>query len=240
MHPRIICHMVSSIDGRLLVNRWTRPAVGTVTDIVHRTYEECAARLGADGWIVGRATMQEVTKGLPRSPKYLPERLRDIHVADRGNRNVAVAIDPHGKVHYGQDNIEGDHAIAILGNTVSDSYLAELREDGVSYIFAGEDGRDLHQAMAVLSERFGLTTLLLEGGGTINGAFLKAGLIDEVSLLVYPGIDGLSGIPSIFEFKGGPDERPAQGQTLRHLSTETLDGGMVWLRYKVQHETGAT
>jgi hypothetical protein len=31
----------------------------------------------------------------------------------------------------------GDHAIAILGEQVSDEYLSELREDGVSYLFAG-------------------------------------------------------------------------------------------------------
>ena len=166
--------------------------------------------------------------------------LRDVHVGDRQNRDVAIAIDPHGKVHYGRDSVGGDHVIAVLGTAVSDSYLSELREDGVSYLFAGGDGRDLDLAMTTLGERFGLSKLLLEGGGTINGAFLKAGLIDEISLLVYPGIDGLSGIPSIFEFRGNPDERPAEGQTLRHLSTETLEGGTVWLRYEVQSQAHIT
>jgi riboflavin biosynthesis pyrimidine reductase len=85
--------------------------------------------------------------------------------------------------------------------------------------------------MNSLGEDFGIRTILLEGGGTINGAFLKAGLIDEVSLLIYPGIDGLAGVPSIFEYHGEQDERPAGGKSLRHLSTETLEGGMVWIRY---------
>jgi riboflavin biosynthesis pyrimidine reductase len=74
---------------------------------------------------------------------------------------------------------------------------------------------------------------LLEGGGTINGAFLKAGLVDETSLLVYPGIDGLAGVPSIFKY-GGVGERPAAGRSLRYLAAETLDGGMVWLHYRVE------
>ena len=69
--------------------------------------------------------------------------LREIHVADRKGRNVAVAIDPQGKLHYGKDNVLGDHAIAILGEQVSDEYLSELREDGVFYLFAGKDGHDL-------------------------------------------------------------------------------------------------
>jgi hypothetical protein len=59
-------------------------------------------------------------------------------------------------------------------------------------------------------------------------------LIDEISLLVYPGIDGLSGMPTIFEYAGGEDGQPAVGQTLRHIATETLEGGMVWLRYRVE------
>jgi riboflavin biosynthesis pyrimidine reductase len=88
--------------------------------------------------------------------------------------------------------------------------------------------------LEALGEAFGLKTLLLEGGARINGSFLKAGLIDEISLLVYPGIDGLTGVPTIFEYAGGEDEQPAAGQSLRHLTTQTLEGGMVWLRYRVE------
>jgi riboflavin biosynthesis pyrimidine reductase len=37
--------------------------------------------------------------------------------------------------------------------------------------------------MDTLGEAFAVKTILLEGGGMINGAFLKARLIDEISLL---------------------------------------------------------
>jgi riboflavin biosynthesis pyrimidine reductase len=104
----------------------------------------------------------------------------------------------------------------------------------------GGDGKVVStcsNALEKLGETFGLKTLLLEGGGRINGSFLKAGLIDEISLLVFPGIDGLSGMPTILEYAGGEDEQPAAGQTLRHLATETLEGGMVWLHYRVEKAT---
>jgi riboflavin biosynthesis pyrimidine reductase len=234
MRPKIICHMVSSIDGRLLVDRWTSPAVGIDPGALRRHYDGVAGRFDADGWIVGRKTMEDFAKGSARMVDIAGRDLRDTHVADRRGRNLAVAIDPHGKLHYGQDNAGGDHIVAVLGEQVPDSYLAELRQDGVSYLFAGPDGRNLHRAMDTLGAAFGVKTLLLEGGGRINGAFLKARLIDEISLLVYPGIDGLAGMPSIFEFVGGPDQRPASGQSLRLIGTETLDGGMVWLRYIVE------
>jgi 5-amino-6-(5-phosphoribosylamino)uracil reductase len=88
--------------------------------------------------------------------------------------------------------------------------------------------------MDILGVEFGIKTLLLEGGGLTNGAFLKAGLIDEISLLLYPGIDGLAGVPSIFEYAGTPDEKPALGRSLRHIGTEDLSGGTVWLRFRVE------
>ena len=87
--------------------------------------------------------------------------------------------------------------------------------------------------MTTLKQDFDIDTLMVEGGGIINGTFLKAGLIDEISLVVYPGIDGLSSVPSIFEATGEDDSFPAQGQSLELLSMEGLLHGMVWLRYKV-------
>jgi 5-amino-6-(5-phosphoribosylamino)uracil reductase len=117
---------------------------------------------------------------------------------------------------------------------VPDAYLAELRADGVSYLFAGPKGDDLELALTTLGETFGLKRLVLQGGGRTNGAFMKAGLIDEFSVLLQPAVDGLAGIPSIVDYHGGADERPAAGLSLRHLATETLEGGVVWLRYRVE------
>ena len=234
--PTIICHMVSSIDGRLLAGRWTPPATGIDAAMLRGCYDRVAARFHADGWLVGRVTMEDFAHGSARPVAATGQSLRVPHIGDRRGGDVAVAIDPRGTLHYGQNHAAGDHVVAVLGEGVSDAYLAELREDGVSYLFAGADGHDLHRALDTLHGAFGIQTLLLEGGGRINGAFLKAGLIDEISLLVSPAIDGLSGVPSIFEYEGQADEHPAAGQVLRHLSTETLEGGMVWLRYRVEAE----
>jgi hypothetical protein len=67
---------------------------------------------------------------------------------------------------------------------------------------------------------------------------LKERLIDEISLLVYPGIDGLAGVPEHFRICWRANEGPAAGQSLRHIATETLSGGMVWLRYGVERNIG--
>src|ERR1700729_1195766 len=128
--------------------------------------------------------MAEMAKGPERAVAVSSPLARAAHLGHRNGRNLAVAIDPSGRVHYGQDNVGGDHVVAVLGEQVSDTYLAELREDGASYIFAGLRGEDLPGAMAQLADVFGVKKLLLEGGGRINGAFLKHRLIDGVSSLI--------------------------------------------------------
>jgi hypothetical protein len=132
MRPRIICHMMSSIDGRLLADRWTEPAAGIAADTLRRHYEDTAARLAAEGWIVGCKAMESFAKGAARAPGEIGGHLRGAHIADRRGRDVAVAVDRRGKLHYGQDHAGGDHIVAVLGEQVSDRYLAELFADGVS------------------------------------------------------------------------------------------------------------
>lgn len=234
MRPFIICHMGTSIDGRLHPSRFTPAAKGVSAEALRAHYEALANRFEADGWIVGRKTMAEMAKGSERAIAAAPTVPRSPHTANRNGRNLAIAIDPSGRVHYGKDNIGGDHVVAVLGEQVSDTYLAELREDGVSYIFAGEKGDDLPGALAQLANVFDAKKLLLEGGGAINGSFLKHRLIDEFSTLIYPAVDGLAGVQSIVDYRGRGDERPASGRALRLIGCETLEGGMVWLRHAVE------
>ena len=110
-----------------------------------------------------------------------------------------IALDAQGKIAWGRSDIGGDPIVAVLTERVSDAHLAGLRRDGVSYIFAGERELDLGLALEILNRELGLERLLLEGGGGSNGAFLRAGLIDEVSLAVCPAIDGARGAPSVFD-----------------------------------------
>jgi len=228
--------MISSIDGRLLPGRWTKPVDGNDQNIIGKHYDQVADRLEADGWMVGRTSMADYANGKPHPVLTSDINLREVFIGNRNGRNVAVAIDLKGKLHYDQDEAEGNHIIAILGNDVPDDYLGELRQDGISYLMTDDGPTGMEHAMDVLGDVFGIKSIMLQGGGVTNGHFLKAGLIDEMSLLIYPGIDGLSGIPSIFDYHGESEEKPAQGQTLRFLNAETLENGLLWVRYEFSKE----
>jgi hypothetical protein len=86
--------MTRSVDGRLLVDRWTPPSEAVAIDIVHRVNDDTAAPLDAEGCIVGRTTMAEIVKGPHRPSAGLPGDLRPIHVGDRNGRDLAVAESP--------------------------------------------------------------------------------------------------------------------------------------------------
>ena len=143
------------------------------------------------------------------------------------------AIDASGRLAWEMNDIDGDHVVAMLSERVSDEYLAFLRERGVSYLLAGARDVDLPLALEKVGERFGVRTLLLEGGGRINGGMLRAGLIDEVSLLVVPVADGRIGTPALFDIDGD-DVMP---RSLALEAVERRADGVLWLRYRVEGST---
>ena len=105
-----------------------------------------------------------------------------------------------------------------------------LRQKEISYIVSGKSSVDLAKAVNQLGEHFGIRTLLLEGGGHINGAFLEANLVDEVSLLVVPSIDGRHDIPAVFD---GVSPSRNKAVPLKLKSVEQRARDALWIRYAV-------
>ena len=225
MKPYIICHMASSVDGKI---------DGTaLRDVMGKSeYESTGSQLNGNAWICGRITMQQhFADDVPFSSRSnKPAGPQPPHIAQRA-RSYAVSVDTLGKLQWPENNIDGDHLICIVCEQAPDDYLQLLRDKGISYIVAGRTSVDLPQAMEQLGEKFGIRTLLLEGGGHINGGFLEAGLIDEVSLLLVPGIDGRHDIPTVFD--GVVADRNS-AFPLKLKSVEQRKNGILWIRYDVQ------
>ena len=234
MRPQIVCHMMSSIDGRLIGERWSPHFSGKTLDEATASYFDVSLELQAQAWMIGRKTVEiHYTQRQFEAGNAPPTARPQTFVGKRETGRSVVVFDAKGKILHQQDRLDGDNIIVVLSEQVSDAYLAHLRELGISYLFAGPDGHDLARAMETLGTEFGMTKVLLEGGGLINGMFLKAGLIDDFSLMIYPGIDGLAGMPSIIECLGEQGDRPAAGLTLELIDNRALSDGIVWLYYKV-------
>lgn len=85
-----------------------------------------------------------------------------------------------------------------------------------SVLVCGADTVDLPAAVDALAER-GLTRLLVEGGPSLLGTALEAGIVDELAVTVVPTVVG-GDFPRIV---GGPPLQAPDGVTLRpHLLLE--------------------
>lgn len=227
--PKVICHMMVSLDGRIHPNRWTASPDGERSDW-SKLYEQIHEKLAGDAWLVGRVTMAEMSKAQPHPPSTVPPVVRPCHFADRQATNYAIALDRDGKLHFDKPEVGGDHVVVVLGRDVPDSHLAELAADGVSYIVARDAAMSVGPMLEVLAQELNVQRVLLEGGGHINGSLIAAGLVDEISLLVAPVIDGGSDVTGAFEADAAGLKGKAQ---LRLTSAETLAHGVVALRYAV-------
>ncbi|MDF1501404.1 dihydrofolate reductase family protein [Roseisolibacter sp. H3M3-2] len=225
--PRVVCHMMASVDGRIVADGWP------ISSDERGEYERVHDTFDADGWICGRVTMERHFAAGTRSDAEVARTHdgppRDDFVAPGEHASYAIAVDPRGKLVWESGDLDGDHVVAVLTERVSDDYLAALRARGVSYLLCGDADVDLPLALDRIGARLGVRTLMLEGGGGINGTFLRAGLVDEVSLLVAPVADGRVGTAALFDV-AGEDAAPAR---LRLESVERRDGDVLWLRYGV-------
>jgi 2,5-diamino-6-(ribosylamino)-4(3H)-pyrimidinone 5'-phosphate reductase len=218
--------MIMSLDGRIASSRWKLSTEGRAE------YEATAATYQANAWMCGRITMAAFAHGTapgPGSDTYsIP---KTDYIASHASGSYAVAIDPSGKLYWASSDISGDHIITVLTEKVSSAYLAHLQSRQISYLFAGRDRIDLPLALEKLATGFHIRTLLLEGGGKINGTMLRAGLIDELSLLVAPITDGASGTPALFDTLDSVASDAASVRWKLHTLERRADD-IVWLRYR--------
>mgnify|MGYP002645012437 CR=1 FL=1 len=209
----IICHMVTSIDGKVTGEFLSRPECEKATDI----YYEINRNYKADGFICGRVTMESsFTNGwYPDLTQYKYIETYDDFIPDNLSGFYAVAFDPKGKLGWKTNKIVdedpgyGDAQIVeVLTQQVDRRYLSYLQSMDIPYVFAGENEIDIKIALEKLRNLMGMNFLLLEGGSVVNGYFQRADAIDELSLVVAPIIADaddkplfIESIASYFELK---------------------------------------
>jgi riboflavin biosynthesis pyrimidine reductase len=217
--------MMASVDGRIKTDIWKSSASGV--------FEEIAAKLPADAWLVGRTTMQEFSSKEPPRKRTGTVRVpAGDFISPTARKPFAVAIDPQGKCHWDTDRVSGDHVIEVLTEQAPAAYLDHLRAANVSYVFGGKRALDLRLVLEKLRHSFGIRRVRIDGGGAVNGSVLEAGLIDEFSLLLAPLVDGTTGTPAVFDIAPEYGKRTAKKLALQ--SVRRLRKGVLWLRYRVR------
>lgn len=220
--PYIVCHMVASIDGRI--------DCSMVDKISGDEYYDTLERLDCPAQLEGRVTMEHYNAA--KEPfvanDSTPVGMTSVYKAVESDEYM-IAVDTHGKLRWPTSEIDGVPLVCIVSEQVSQEYLEMLKNDGISYICTGKESINLPEAMELLCSEFGVERLAILGGGHINGGFLAAGLIDEVSLLLAPGIDGRKGQIALFDGISDVNSMPVK---LSLESFEHVGNGTLWIRYK--------
>lgn len=236
--PYIICHMMTALDGKI-----TGPFLyEDDTKFMIDEYDRIHEAFHAKAWMCGRKTMEEnFTLGEAPKLKAVSEKIaRTDYIAPHDAAVYCISVDPSGKLGWPANYIEAyngrskAHIVEILTEKVSDEYLAFLKEMGISYIFGGKDTLDLELAVTKIRKILGAERLLLEGGGSLNGSFMTAGLIDEMSLMMAPVADGATNTPTVFERMTDMENTLPMKFTLDRVERIGEDG--LWLRYQVKRK----
>lgn len=231
--PYVICHMVTSIDGKILPDRWVGiPGSRGAGDL----FETTAATFGIGAWLVGTTTMKEFAGRNVRLPSVKSPVPPGDFIARPGAKTLAIGTDAKGVLRFQESEVDGDHVVLLITEQVGDDYREHLRRAGVSYLICGRDSVDLNVALRRLRKEFKLQQLMLQGGGTFNGAVLRAGLVDEISQVILPIVDGGGPkITGVFDAPGEPARKAAAA--LRVVSQKKLPGGAQWFRFKLVRKT---
>ncbi|MDO4160334.1 MAG: dihydrofolate reductase family protein [Prevotellaceae bacterium] len=225
MRPYIICHIIASIDGRI--------DCSMVDKISGNEYYDALEQLDCPSHLEGRVTMEHYSAEpgtfIPKVNKTVGN--PSFYVAQKAD-GYAVSVDTKGRLMWKSNEIDGEPIVCILSELVSEEYLEYLKEKGISWIVTGKEKIDLCNAMEILYEQFGVKRLSVLGGGNINGGFLEAGLLDEISVMIAAGVDGRKGQTSLFDGIADMNRLPVP---LTLTSFEKIGDSTLWIRYKVNN-----
>ena len=195
IRPYIICHMITSMDGKVTGKFLEDKKIEHLLDEYYRIHFE----FKANGFACGKTTFLEAfvkdnnidlskfkEEKVNKNEDYIYEKISEC-------KFFAVCFDRKGSINWKTNTLKDDlpgydnsHIIQVMTENVKDEYLAHLKSIGVSYIICGKDDINIDVCLEKLRLKFGIKVLLLEGGSLINGSFNKAGVIDEISLVQVP------------------------------------------------------
>ena len=224
MKPYIISHMMMSVDGRI--------DCPMVAQISGEEYYTALKSFGTSSKLSGRVTAAlECTAVKEETPGCSDTVLgRESVHKEVESEEYAIVVDTHGRLQMASSEADGHPLLVVMSGNVAETHLEMLRKKHVSWIATGKERIDLHRAMDILNEQFRVKRLVIVGGGNINGGFLEAGLVDEVSVMMAPGIDGRRGETAVF------DGCTWKGESPYHLKLQSVkqvpDTEVIWVRYQ--------
>jgi 2,5-diamino-6-(ribosylamino)-4(3H)-pyrimidinone 5'-phosphate reductase len=200
--PYVVAHVAVSLDG---ATTGFAPRLAPFYDLV-AAWSEDVTLVGADTILA-----QEAALAAARGPGPSPD------------GPLLAVVDSRGRVRRWSALRDAGHWSAVVALRCETSPAA-ASEPWLECLVCGVERVDLSRALEELARR-GARTVRVDSGGTLLGALLDRGLVDELSLLVHPLVAGPEAKRWTATGRGGASD-------FAPISTDLVDGDLVWLRYR--------
>jgi 5-amino-6-(5-phosphoribosylamino)uracil reductase len=215
--PYLVLNMVSSADGKAAVEGRTRPISSDIDRVIFHQL-----RTQVDAVMVGAGTVRTERYG----PIVKSDELRARREAE------GLDPDPPAVIVSGSLNLPPD--LPLLQDPGSRVFIltqseAELHDVAaqVEYLRPEPAPFDLRPLVSRLRERYGVRSILCEGGPTLNASLLPYGLVDELFLTISPALAG--GADALTIVAGAPLPELIELELVGVLEA----GSELFLRYRI-------
>lgn len=224
--PFVLINMSMTADGKIATTNRVISHFSSARDHAHLL----ALRATADAVMCGARTvdLNEINLG-PGGAKFRQERVK------RGlaEHNLRIIVTGSGSLNPDAHIFKHRFSPIIILTTAkaSATKLGRLRSAADDVKVFGKTELNLRAALAWLHREWDVKRLVCEGGGELNDAMLRAGLVDELHLTLCPRIIGGRHAPTIADGVGFPNLAHAAQLELR--STKRV-GDELFLVYRTR------
>ena len=195
--PFVFLNMAMTADGKIATANRAVHSFGSPHDLAH-LYE---LRATADAVMCGARTV-EISRSILGTGGEKFQKLRLKRGLAEHNLRVIVSgsgsLDPQTKIFKNKFS----PIIVLTTKRVSAKKLKLLRSLADEVKVFGETVINFRSALRWLRAKWGVKRLLCEGGGELNDALFRAGLVDEINLTICPKIFGGRTAPTIADGLG--------------------------------------
>jgi 2,5-diamino-6-(ribosylamino)-4(3H)-pyrimidinone 5'-phosphate reductase len=221
MLPYVFIHNEISLDGRM---DWM------LDD--QALYYQTIDRWPVDAMLSGSNT---ILAALPEMLAHNPtEEFTPAAKNFTDERQLLVVTDSRGRIQQWaavRNQLYWRDVVVLCSQATPRAYLDNLREQQVDFIVAGEELVDLRAALTELRSEYRVESIRVDSGGILNGALLRAGLVNGLKIILNPCLTGGISPKTLFVAPDLPSRKGVYPLVLKNF--EELRDGYLLLEYQV-------
>ena len=170
--PEVICHMASTIDGKIAGQSFAAEGLGPYLEFYVKTKQ----KFGTQATAYGASTAKEIFVGKDKETFKGSTAATDEsdYICGEDAPYFVVVIDPLGEIPWksgkpvGRQGLEDARIIVITSSQASKEYLDLLKQKGIAYLISRGTEFRLTEPMEKLKSIFGIHRISLQGGRLVN------------------------------------------------------------------------